>query len=143
MDRHAIFGLCILALVISSVGPIRSAGQTETTLTRAPRIWTEESLRDWANPIAGINLRPKHLSEGDFYSAPVVDLRTYPVYHPDYEPAGYLASLKKRAGEPLLPIGKARSRQGWIEAGSRVFDELDAPQTRTSDFRIIEYVKKP
>src|SRR5690242_832080 len=141
MTRVGALGLCVLSLAIPSVAQKRSAGEMDSRLRRAPRIWTEEALRDWANPIAGIDLRPKHLSEADFYAAPVVDLRTYPVYHPDYEPAGYLESLKKRAGEPLLALGKARSRDGWIEAGRRVFEELDAPQTRTSDFRIIEYVR--
>ena len=141
MNRIAVLVFCVLPIAVPSVGQIRSDGRVDNRLTRAPRIWTEEALRDWANPVAGINLRPKHLSEADFYSAPVVDLRTYPFYHPDYEPAGYLESLKKRAGEPLLTIGKARSREGWIEAGRRVFEELDAPQTRTADFRMIEYVR--
>jgi hypothetical protein len=101
----------------------------------------EEKLRDWATPVAVLNLRPNHMSEADYYAASVADLRTYPVYHPDYEPAGYLESLKKRRGEPLVELGKARTAEGWIEAGRRVFEELDAPQARSSDFRVVDYVR--
>ena len=141
MNRIGAVAWCVLSVTTPAITQTPSPHPTDGKLTRAPRIWTEDKFRDWANPIAGINLRPKHLSEADFYSAPVVDLRTYPVYHPDYEPPGYLESLKKRGPEPLLTLGKARTREGWIEAGRRVFEELDAPQTRTSDFRAIEYVR--
>ena len=141
MSRIGTLAWCVLGVTTSAFTQKPSPDPIDGKLTRAPRIWTEDKLRDWTNPIAGINLRPKYLSEADFYSAPVVDLRTYPVYHPDYEPPGYLESLKKRGAEPLLPIGKARTRKEWIEAGRRVFEELDAPQTRTSDFRAIDYVR--
>jgi hypothetical protein len=110
-------------------------------LTRAPRIWSEEKLRDWFTPVAGINARPNHYSEAEFYAAPVDNLRTYPVYHPDHEPPGYLESLRKRGAQPMLEVGKARTREEWIEAGQRVFDELDVIQVRTSDFRVVEYVR--
>ena len=29
--------------------------------TRAPRIWSDRDLADWATPIAALNLRPAHL----------------------------------------------------------------------------------
>jgi len=110
-------------------------------LTRAPKIWSEAELRDWFNPVAGINMRPSHYSEAEFYAAPVDNVRTYPVYHPDREPPGYLESLRKRGAEPMLEVGKARTREGWIEAGRRVWEEFDALQVRTSDFRLVDYVR--
>jgi len=141
MNTLASRWLCVIAMVVPLIGQNRSPDLKQEELTTAPRIWTEEKLRDWANPVAGINLPPKHLSEAKFYAAPIDNLRTYPVYHPDYEPPGYLESLRKRGAEPMIELGRARNRQGWIEAGRRVFDELDAPQTRTSDFRMVDYVR--
>ena len=108
---------------------------------KAPRIWSDEALRDWPNVVMGVNARPRLYSEAEFYAAPLDNIRSYPVYHPDREPPGYLESLRQRGSEPLIQIGKARTRQEWIDAGSRVWDELDTVQVRTSDFRIVEYVR--
>ncbi len=118
-----------------------SASSQAGARTRAPRIWDEMALQSWANPMAGINLRPHHYSEAEYYAAPVDNLRSYPAYHPDREPAGYLESLRKRGPEPMLELGKARTRDEWIEAGRRVWDELDVARVRTSDFRIIDYLR--
>jgi hypothetical protein len=114
---------------------------TRNALTRAPRIWSEAKLKDWYNPVAGINARPNHYSEAEYYAAPVDNVRTYPVYHPDREPPGYLQSLRTRGAEPMLELGKARTREGWIEAGRRVWEEFDLVQIRTADFRAVDYVR--
>jgi hypothetical protein len=41
----------------------------------------------------------------------------------------------------MLELGKARTRDGWIEAGRRVWEEFDVVQIRTSDFRMVDYVR--
>ena len=51
-----------------------------------PRTWDEASLADWATPVAGLNVRPTHISAKDYYSLAVETLRTYPVYLPGREP---------------------------------------------------------
>src|SRR5690349_10068207 len=130
MKRSVIFALCL-----ASVGIAGAADKP----TKAPRIWSDEALRDWPNVLSGINARPRLYSEAEYYAAPLDNLRSYPVYHPDFEPLGYLESLRKRGSEPLIEIGKARTRQEWIDAGSRVWDELDTVQVRTTDFRIVDY----
>src|SRR2546423_117677 len=45
---------------------------------RAPKIWTEEGLQNWYNPLAGRNVRPNHYSEAEYYTAPIDNLRSYP-----------------------------------------------------------------
>jgi hypothetical protein len=139
MNRSRRPWVCLTTLMVSLGAQQIPSGKEE--LTRAPRIWSEEKLRDWFTPVAGMNARPNHYSEAEFYAAPVDNLRTYPVYHPDHEPPGYLESLRKRGAQPMLEVGKARSREEWIEAGQRVLDELDVIQVRTSDFRVVEYVR--
>jgi hypothetical protein len=77
-----------------------------------PRVWDERALRDGATPVAGLNARPGHISETEYYRLPIEDLRTYPVYYPGREPAG-----------------------------RTVFEESDAPQLRTTDPRLIAKVR--
>src|SRR5438270_11457105 len=94
---------------------------TAAIAAEVPKTWDERALADWATPVAGLNVRPGHFSEREYYAAPVDNLRTYPVYDPDREPAGYWDALQRKAPEPLIEIGKLRSPAGWILAVKRVF----------------------
>ncbi len=108
---------------------------------QAPRTWADKDLADWALPVLGINQRPGHFPEGEYYRAPVDNLRTYPVYHPDREPSGYWESLKKKGPLPLVEPAKLSTTGDWIQAGRRVFEELDATVFRTSNPKIIEMAR--
>jgi hypothetical protein len=115
--------------------------QTAGTLIEAPRFWNDHDLADWATPVAGINLRPGHYSEKEYYSAPVGEfVRTYPVYFPGREPAGYWEMLQKARPEPLI-TPTARSLPDWVKAGKRVFEELDIPYLRSYDPKLAEVVR--
>jgi hypothetical protein len=76
-----------LIWVVLSSGFV-AAAQTETQAS-VPRTWDTRALADWATPLANINVRPAHFSEEEYYRAPLDNYRTYPVYLPDREPAGY------------------------------------------------------
>jgi hypothetical protein len=111
--------------------------------TEAPRFWNDRELSDWATPVAGINVRPSHYSEKEYYAAPELELvRTYPVYAPGHEPAGYWQMLQAAKPERLLSPG-ARTEAEWIEAGKRVFDELDAFPFRSYDPKLIAIFRSP
>src|SRR6476469_3710972 len=58
-----------------------------------PKIWDAKQLATWATPVAGVNATANYYSEEEYYAAPVDNLRTYPVYHPDFQPKGYRESL--------------------------------------------------
>jgi mono/diheme cytochrome c family protein len=99
----------------------------------APRIWTDAALREWAGPVLGINARPGHFSENEYYNAESGEwVRTYPVYFPGREPAGYWEMLRSKKPEPLITPG-ARTPEEWIAAGRRIFRELDVPSFRSYD----------
>src|SRR5436853_591946 len=98
-----------------------------------PKTWDDRALSDWAIPIAVLNVRPGHLSEKEYYAAPVDNLRSYPVYYPGREPAGYWEKLQNVGPQPLIEPEKLKSAADWIAAGKRVFDELDAPLYRHWD----------
>ena len=105
--------------------------------TEVPKTWDERALADWATPVAGLNVRPGHFSEREYYAAPVDNLRSYPVYDPEREPAGYWEALQKKLPEPLVEIGRPRTAADWVRDGWRVFEELDFARSRAYDPQII------
>ncbi len=95
MSRHV--GV-FLAVALSS-----AFGQSGEKRIEAPRFWNDHDLSDWATPVAGLNVRPGNYSEKEYYSAPPGELvRTYPVYFPGREPAGYWDMLQNAKPEPLI-----------------------------------------
>src|SRR5258708_39730930 len=67
-----------------------------------PKTWDEGALADWATPVAGLNTRPTHISAREYYSLPVENRQTYPVYYPGREPQGYWNMLQHVAPKPLI-----------------------------------------
>lgn len=104
-----------------------------------PRIWDEEALIDWATPLAGLGSRPGHFTAEEYYAAPIDNLRTYPVYHPAFEPPGYREWMLGQGPQPLIEPQELKSKADWIEAGRRVFEELDTAVTRTDDPVVIAH----
>jgi hypothetical protein len=103
----------------------------------APKIWDETALATWALPVAGVNATPNFYSEAEYYATPTEDLRTYPVYHPDREPAGYMDWLRAQEPKPLVDPAEIQTEADWARLGQRVFDELDQPRFRTDDPKAI------
>ncbi|MEM9553218.1 MAG: hypothetical protein AAGC60_03090 [Acidobacteriota bacterium] len=109
---------------------------------KAPRTWEDEALSDWALPIAALGVRPGHFTVEEYYAAPIDNLRTYPIYHPDREPEGYWDWLHTLKPEPLVEeVGKARTEEEWIELGRRVFVELDVKGFRRDDPEVIAEIR--
>ena len=134
---------CRGRLTLISLSLTLALGIIANTQTRAPRIWNDQSLADWALPIASLNVRPAHFSVAEYYAAREDNYRTYPVYHPDSEPAGYWDDLQKRKPEPLVDITKIISNADWIAAGERTFREMDAVFSRSSDPTLIAQARDP
>ncbi|MBI3817314.1 MAG: hypothetical protein HY286_01380 [Planctomycetes bacterium] len=123
-----------------SIGIIQNAPSAAASRAGgASRLWNASALKDWATPLAGLKLAPSFVSESDYYAAPVDNLRTYPVYHPDREPRGYRESLIKLGALPLIEPDKLISKADWIAAGKRVFEALDTPGSRTNDPSVIAH----
>jgi hypothetical protein len=113
------------------------------TQVRAPKIWDEKALADWATPVAALKIRPAHYTAAEYYSAPADNLRTYPVYLPDKEPLGYWEELQKKKPEPIVDVSKIHTTQDWIDAGARAFSDLDSPLARTNDPALIAKARDP
>jgi hypothetical protein len=113
------------------------------TATRAPVIWDDRALADWATPVGKVQIRPAHYSSAEYYAAPAENLRTYPVYRPDKEPPGYWESLQKKKPESLVDVSRMRTRRDWIAAGERGFREIDTPLARTDDPALLAMARDP
>ena len=129
---------CLFVLSILLDGPAHGqAQQSASWKPNVPKTWDETALAEWATPVAGLNVRPTHITAKEFYSLPVENLRTYPVYLPDREPPGYWEMLQKVGPRPLIEPDKLVTESDWIQAGQRVFEELDHFPLRTLDAKLI------
>ena len=100
-----------------------------------PRVWDEESLADWATPLAGLNARPTHMTAAEYYALPEENLRSYPVYMPGREPPGYWEQILASGPQPLIEPKELATEHDWITAGERVF--FDSVVLRTHDAEVI------
>lgn len=104
-----------------------------------PKVWDAKELENWATPLAGLGVAPSFVGEAEYYAAPIDNLRTYPVYHPDREPPGYREALVRRGPRPLIEPETLHSEADWIEAGRLVFEGLDTPGSRTDDPAVVAH----
>lgn len=132
-----LFRIVTLLLLVCAV-----VGAQKSSASRPPKVWDEAALKEWATPVAGLNVRPTHMSEKEYYALTVESLRTYPVYAPGREPEGYWQNLQKLGPQPLVDMKSIRTEADWVEAGKRVFDEVDFFHVRTLDPKYIDEVRK-
>jgi hypothetical protein len=102
-----------------------------------PTVWDEAALVDWVTPVAGLDVRPTHISAKEYYSMPEYNFRSYPAYMPGSEPEGYWEMLQHIGPKPLIETETLKTEADWIEAGRRIFEEAETPQFTTSDPKVI------
>lgn len=143
-----IFTVHVGSCLAANPSPLTSEGlsaesqpKSRTGKITVPKIWGDQALATWALPVAGLNVPGNHVSEREYYSVRIDNLRTYPVYHPDREPKGYQKWLRQQPPLPLIEPEKLKTEKDWIEAGRRVFDELDIPTFRSDDPRALRFLR--
>ncbi|MEO8466443.1 MAG: hypothetical protein ABI640_13955 [Gammaproteobacteria bacterium] len=130
---HAIAVTGGLAIAAATVALVYHA--THTWRPDVPRVWDEAALANWATPLAGLGQAPTHMSAAEYYAIPEQNLRSYPLYMPDREPAGYWDRIQTVGPQPLIEPDKLVTQADWIAAGERVF--LDAVVLKTFDAEVI------
>jgi hypothetical protein len=108
-----------------------------------PKTWDAAALETWATPLAGLNAPPGHVSETEYYQAPIDNYRTYPVYAPGREPQGYWEMLQKVGPKPLIDRARLRTESDWVAAGRDVFEQLDVLTLRSYDPKVIAAIRSP
>ena len=92
-------------------------------LPGVPKTWDDAAMADLQLPLASAAHSPKLISASSYYWIPVRSIyKTYPVYHPEREPAGYLEWLKQQEPQNVWDAIKLDSADDWIAAGKLVFE---------------------
>ncbi len=87
-----------------------------------PRTWASEDISAFALPLASDEHSPEHVSEDYYYQLPERSVfKSYPIYHPDHEPAGYRGWLGRQTPEVVFAEADLDSEQAWLAAGALVF----------------------
>src|SRR5215475_10125324 len=98
-----------------------------------PKVWDDHDIADFRLPLAGLGHPPRLISEKEYYALPEVNLKTYPVYTPDKEPAGYIDWLNQQEPQPLVDVSKLKTQADWIAAGREVFYGRELPRFSGSE----------
>jgi hypothetical protein len=128
--------------VAALVGGALMAQPRLSSTANVPKTWDEKALADWATPLAGINVRPSHMSSAEYYSLPTDNLKTWPVYLRGKEPEGYWQMLQRVGPQPMIQPERLHSPADWVEAGRTVFEHIDHLHLRTHDPELIEIVRR-
>ena len=96
----------IFAVTLATAGAL--AAQSPLAI---PQFWNEELLHDYELPLSSPVDSPRHVSRDYYYALPErVLYKSYPIYHPEREPVGYLERLRKTAPEQVFDGGQPEDR---------------------------------
>jgi len=99
-----------------------------------PRIWDAAELASFELPLVHKAASPKHVAPDYYYRMPVRPVyKSYPIYAPGKEPAGYMKWLEEQEPEIVFDPAKLKSGADLIKAGELVFD---APIGYGASFRL-------
>lgn len=101
-----------------------------------PKVWDDSAVTTYRVPLAGLGHAPKMLGAREYYALPETNIKTYPVYRPEREPAGYLEWLKQQDPQPLVDVAKLRTDADWIAAGREVFYGRELPRFSGSEHNL-------
>ncbi len=120
------------------------AQQTEPSFRpNIPRAWEKDALTSLELPPPVAGLRRIQVSPDDYYKLPLRQvLKSYPVYHPGKEPAGYLDWLKQQEPEPAFKAETLRTEADWLQAGEIMFDSPLASGSPITDVRDPDWYKE-
>lgn len=121
--RWLTLALFILLGVAFHIG-IGRALETDRTFSPAiPKTWDDQEMASLEIPLADPAGSPVHVSADYYYHIPVRPIyKSYPVYAPGKEPAGYEEWLKQQEPETVFDVSKLKTEADWIKAGAVVFD---------------------
>ena len=121
--RRITLALFTLLGVAFHVGIGRALETDRTFSPVIPKTWEDREMASLEVPLADPSGSPAHVSADYYYRIPVRPIyKSYPVYAPGKEPAGYEEWLKEREPEKVLDITKLKTETDWLKAGEIVFN---------------------
>src|SRR5215813_5073229 len=111
-----------------------------------PRTWDDQRMDSLELPLAHPAASPRHISSEYYYRMPVRPIyKSYPIYRPDREPAGYVDFLKAQQPEIIFDASRLKTEADWIKAGELVFEapiEFESSGTLYSEIRRTDWFDK-
>jgi hypothetical protein len=122
--NHRTFNLGITLLLFGfAVFSQRSVAQSARWQPKIPKTWVDSEIATLEVPLADPASSPKYISADYYYRIPVRPIyKSYPIYAPGKEPAGYVERLAKQEPQITFTTSTLRTKQDWIKAGELVFD---------------------
>lgn len=121
--KFSIAGLFVVACILTCISIGTSEQDYKTWPPTIPRTWDDEAVLSMELPLPSPAASVKYITSDYYYRMPVRPVyRTYDVYYPEKEPAGYMDRLAKQEPEVLFDASKLKTEQDWIRAGELVFD---------------------
>jgi hypothetical protein len=97
--------------------------ETNRVPVAIPRTWDDRAIASLQVPLAVADASPVQIPSTYYYGIPVRPIyKSYAVYHPDKEPAGYIDWLKRQEPQVTFDPAKLKTPADWIAAGELVFD---------------------
>src|SRR6266850_4377201 len=94
---------------------------TLSTGVDIPKVWDDDALASMELPLAVPSRSAKHISADYYYRIPVRPIyKSYPIYAPGKEPAGYMARLAELEPEIVFDASTLKADQDWVKAGELV-----------------------
>jgi hypothetical protein len=108
---------------ISAIVLLATAGFSVISAQIAPRVWDERELASFELPLVHPERSPRHAPPDYYYRIPARAIyKSYPIYAPGKEPAGYMQWLEQQEPQIVFDPSKLKSDADWIKAGELVFD---------------------
>ena len=112
-----------------------------------PRAWDDRETASFELPLARADRSPRYPSAKVYYDLAVRPVyRTYPFYTAEKEPVGYWESLQQKDPGVLFDPTKLVTKEDWIRAGERVFDQpivIVSPASRQRYLTEVRVVPRP
>jgi ferredoxin-like protein FixX len=88
-----------------------------------PKTWDMKAIKRFHLPPPDSTVKVVYASEEYYNSLPEhVIYKTFPVYVREFEPKGYLDSLRNLEPEIMFDVSKLKTQADWIKAGELVFN---------------------
>ena len=117
----------VVFLLASSICALIGADQVQRSASAfspvIPRTWNDQALASVELPLASMAVTTEHISSDYYYQMPVRPIyKSYAIYAPGKEPAGYFDELTQREPEIVFDPATLKTEADWIKAGELAFD---------------------
>jgi mono/diheme cytochrome c family protein len=109
--------------IVYAVLAFAASGASQDFHPDIPKAWDDKEVERFEMPLAQRDRSPRFMTSEEYYALKVRPIyRSYPMYTPGREPAGYIESLKQKEPEVIFDSSRLHTKQDWIDAGKFVFE---------------------